>query len=98
MVLHWKKWLLQFATWASAQVFLLETTKSILFEAEVLCEYLPFHHTKYLNIKTLKGWNLIRLITFTTSTFLTETGSLFLNSENVVMKNMKIWYPCLHLC
>ena len=58
--------------------------QSILSEAEVLCEYLPFHHTKYLNIKNFKGWNFLRLILLITAcTFISETGSLFLSSENM---------------
>lgn len=68
--------------------------QTILFEAEVLCEYLPFHHTKYLNIINLKGWNLLRLILLiTASTFLSETGSLFLSSENMAWRMWKFDVP-----
>ena len=72
--------------------------QTILFE-EVLCEYLPFNHTKYLNIKKSQRLKFTKINIANYCFHIPKWNWLFIFKHwKYGMKNVKIWCPCLHLC
>ena len=94
----WKKWLLQSATWACAQVFLLRQAEYFVWSRSALWIFTISSHKifKYQKFQRLK-FPEINIANY--CFHIHKWNWLFIFKQwKYGMKNVKLWCPCLHLC